>query len=109
MFERTDRDTSLIRRGAILALAALLLFAQAIAGAHFHQKDFRDNLTRDIQGNDALCSLCLFYSHAPASPVAAPITATPFAAEERITPAARTRLHTTAASLLFARAPPTSL
>jgi hypothetical protein len=109
MFERSNRGSSSIRRGVVLALAAVLLLAESIAGAHFHQKDFRDNLTQSLRGNDGICSLCLFYSHAPASTGAAPISTTPFVAEEWITQPAFVRLFAPAVSLLFSRAPPASL
>jgi hypothetical protein len=109
MFERSEREFSLLRRGATLALAVLLLIAQASATAHFHQKDFRDNLTQSVQGSDALCSLCLFHFHASASPGTPPIKVAPLVAVGLAVHLERVRLHAPAIALLFSRAPPLAL
>ena len=109
MFERSEREFSLMRRGATLALALLLLIAQASATAHFHQQDFRDNLTRSVQGGDALCSLCLFHFHASANQGTPPLKVAPLVAIGRSVHLERVRLHAPAIALLFSRAPPLAL
>jgi hypothetical protein len=91
-----------------LALAALLLIAQTSATAHYHQKDFRDNLTHTVQGGDALCSLCLFHFHAPASAGALPKVGGPALAISRLTPQAIARLQALAIAQVFSRGPPFS-
>jgi hypothetical protein len=90
-------------------LTLLLLIAQSFATAHYHQKDFRDNFTQSVQGNDALCSLCLFHFHAPANQGAPSAEAAPAVAVWRLTPQAVAHLHTPAVALLFSRAPPIPL
>jgi hypothetical protein len=109
MFERSEREFSLLRRGATLALALLLLIAQASATAHFHQRDFRDNLTQSVQGGDALCSLCLFHFHASANPGTPPVKVAALVAVGRAVHLERVRLHAPAIALLFSRAPPLAL
>jgi|SRR5271156_336377 len=109
MLERNNRNSHLMRRGATLALALFLLFAQSLAGSHFHQKDFRDNLTQNVQGGDAICSLCLFHFHAPVNAGAAPASAVPCLAAGRMSCADRAPLHAIAASQLWARGPPAYL
>jgi|ERR1700691_5591083 hypothetical protein len=109
MFERSNHEFSLLRRGAVLALALILLFAQSLATAHYHQKDLRTNVTQSVQANDALCSLCLFRFHAPADPGAPHASAAPTAAIWRLTPQARMRLHGPALALVLSRGPPATL
>jgi hypothetical protein len=108
VFEQSERDVGVIRRGAILALGLFLLIAQASATAHFHQKDFRDNLTRTVQGGDALCSLCLFHFHAPANAGSPPIEGGYVPAVSRLTPQAVARLHALAIARVLSRGPPVS-
>jgi hypothetical protein len=108
MFERTNGDSNPFRRGATLALALLLLIAQSVAAAHYHQKDFRDRYTQSVQSDDGLCSLCLFHLNARGNLGAAPSTAAPAVAVWRLTRRARVRLHAAAVALLFSRAPPTA-
>ena len=109
MSQPSNHGFSLLRSGAVLALTLILLIAQSLATAHYHQKEFRTNLAQSVQGNDALCALCLFRSHAPASPGVPHASAAPVAAIWRLTPQARMRLHGPPAALIFSRAPPASL
>lgn len=109
IIERNERDFGLIGRGAIMALALLLMAAQSFGAAHYHQKDFRDNLTQTAQGSDALCSLCLFHFHAPANAGAPPATGWPALVAERLTPQAQARLHALAIARVFSRGPPRSI
>jgi hypothetical protein len=106
MFERTNSDSNPLRRGFCLALALLLLVAQSAAAAHYHQKNFRDNFTHSVKGDDALCSLCLFRFHAPANPGTPPSNAAPAVFIWRLTPWTFAPLRAAAFILLFSRAPP---
>jgi hypothetical protein len=108
MFERTNGDSIPFRRGAVLALGLLLLIAQSVAAAHNHQKDFGEHYTQSVQGNDALCSLCLFHFDAPGNLGAPPSSAAPAVAVWRLTLQPRVRLHVATVGLLFSRAPPTA-
>jgi hypothetical protein len=98
-----------MRRGVILALALLMLAAQSFGTAHYHQKDFRDNLTHAAQGGDALCSLCLFHFHAPTNMGAPPDLGGLALVISRLTPQAIARLHALAIAQVFSRGPPFSL
>jgi hypothetical protein len=109
VFEQSKRDVGVLRRGVILALGVFLLIAQTSAIAHFHQKDFRTNIAHATQDGDALCSLCLFHFHAPASPGTPPDTGGPALAVSRLTPQAIARLHALAIARVFSRGPPFSL
>jgi hypothetical protein len=109
MSERSQHNLGLMQRGVILTLALMLLAAQSFSIAHYHQKDFRDNLTRAAQGGDALCSLCLFHFHAPANAVATPGVGGPAVAVSRLTPQAIARLHALAIARVLSRGPPSSL
>jgi hypothetical protein len=91
-----------------MALALLLLTAQSFATAHYHQKDFRDNLTHAVPGGDALCSLCLFHFHVPANASAPTDVGGPALAVSRLTPQAVARLHALAIARVFSRGPPFS-
>jgi hypothetical protein len=106
MFERTNRDSSRLRCGANLAIALLLLIAQSAAAAHYHQKDFRHNYEQSVQGDDGLCSLCLFHCHAPANPGTPLSSAAPTVAIGRLTARVLVRLYAAPAVFLFSRAPP---
>jgi hypothetical protein len=109
MIERSERNFSLLRRGATLALLLLLLAAQSFGIAHYHQRDFRDNLTQAVQGSDALCALCLFHFHAPVNAGAPPDVGGLPLAVSRLTPHAIARLHALAISRAFSRGPPSLL
>jgi hypothetical protein len=109
MSERSEHNPSLMRRGVIITLALMLLAAQSFSTAHYHQKDFRDNLTHAAQGSDALCSLCLFHFHAPANAVAPPSVGGQALAVSRLTPQAKARLHALAIARVLSRGPPFSL
>jgi len=107
--ERSHHDIGLIGRGIIIALGLLLLAAQSFSTAHYHQQDFRDNLTRTVQGGDALCSLCLFHFHAPANTGAPPVIVRPTLVVSPLTPQAMARLHALAIARVLSRGPPSSL
>jgi hypothetical protein len=109
MSERSEHNPGLMRRGVIMTLALMLLAAQSFSIAHYHQKDFRDNLTHATQGSDALCSLCLFHFHAPANAGAPPDVGGPVLAVSRLTPQAVARLHALAIARVLSRGPPFSL
>ena len=103
------RDLGIIGRGVITTLALLLLIAQSFGAAHYHQKDFRDNITHAAQGGDALCSLCLFHFHAPANATTPPAFGRPALAIASLTPQAQALLHALAIAQVFSRGPPSSL
>jgi hypothetical protein len=107
MFERTNRDSNRLRCGANLAIALLLLIAQSVAAAHYHRKDFRHSYAQSVQGDDGLCSLCLFHYHAPANPGTPLSSGAPIVAIERLTAPVLVRLYEGPAIFLFSRAPPT--
>jgi hypothetical protein len=92
-----------------LALALLMLVAQSFSAAHYHQKDFRENLTQTVQGGEALCSLCLFHFKTPANVAVPPAIGGSALAVARLTPQALARLHALAIALVFSRGPPFSL
>jgi hypothetical protein len=104
--ERSRHDNGVIGRSAIMALALLLLAAQSFSAAHYHQKDFRDNLTHAAQDGDGLCSLCLFHFHAPASAGAPPVIVRPTLVVSPLTPQAMARLHALAIARVLSRGPP---
>jgi hypothetical protein len=92
-----------------LVTALLLLSAQTSATTHFHQHDLRVHLTHSMQGDDALCSLCLFHFNAPANPVGPPPLVGPLTVVGQMVLVERARLHALAIALSFSRAPPLSL
>lgn len=106
--DRSERDFGLAGRCVITTLALLLLVAQSFGTAHYHQKDFRDNITHAVQGGDALCSLCLFHFHAPANAVAPPAIGKPVLVVASLTPQAQALLHALAIAQVFSRGPPPS-
>jgi hypothetical protein len=99
----------LMRRAAIVGLALLLLGVQSFGAAHYHQKDFRDNVRHAVQGDDGLCSLCLFHFHAPANAGAPRDVRGPVLSVSRLTPEAKALLHALAISWVFSRGPPSLL
>ena len=102
------RDSKRLRCGANLAIALLLLIVQSAGVAHYHQKDFRHNYAQSVQGDDGLCSLCLFHYHAPANPGTPLSSAAPTIFVWRLTARALVRLHVAPAVFLFSRAPPSA-
>jgi len=108
MIEGTNRHPSRLRCGANLAFALLLLIAQSVGAAHYHQNDSRHNYTQSVQADDGLCSLCLFHFHAPANPGTPLRDAAPAETVVRLTVPALVRTHAAPAILLFSRAPPTT-
>jgi hypothetical protein len=73
-----------IRRGAksiALLGAVLILVAQGLAVAHFHQvRDGRQvNSQSQVVADNGLCALCILAFHAPFNPAATPAISRPFA------------------------------
>jgi Protein of unknown function (DUF2946) len=108
MTEGTNRDSSRLWCGANLAFALLLLIAQSVGAAHYHQSDSRHNYTQSVQADDGLCSLCLFHFHAPGNSGTPFSDAAPAENVGRLTVPALVRKHAAPAILLFSRAPPTT-
>ncbi len=73
----------MIRRGAksiALVAATVVLAAQFLALAHFHQRNpsRQFNAQTQVVADDGLCALCLLAFHAPLNPAATPSIAHPF-------------------------------
>lgn len=92
-----------------MALVLLLLAAQSFGIAHYHQRDFRDNLAQGVQGNEVLCALCLFHFHAPANAGAPPDVGGLALVVSRLTPHEISSLHALDVSRIFSRGPPSLL
>lgn len=92
-----------------MTLVLLLLAAQSFSIAHYHQRDFRDNLTQGVQSGDALCALCLFHFHAPANAGAPPDVGGLALTVSRLTPHAFAPLNGLEISRVFSRGPPSLL
>jgi hypothetical protein len=102
---------TLIRRGAksiALLAATVVLAAQFLALAHFHQR----NASRQFNGqsqvvaDDGLCALCLLAFHAPLNPAATPSIVRPFD-EPRLLDFTVTSLHVSIpSSACRTRSPP---
>jgi hypothetical protein len=108
--KRRESSTS-VRWGAkSIALfgAALILTAQILALAHFHQRNAtrQFNAQNQVVADDGLCALCILAFHAPVNPAATPTIARPHA-EVRLVDLANARLNVfTASSSCQTRAPP---
>jgi hypothetical protein len=104
----------LIRRGAksvALVAATLILAAQFLAVAHFHQGNptRQFNAQTQVVSDDGLCALCLLAFHAPLNPAAAPSVARPFD-ETRLVDATVDSLHISIPfSSYRTRAPPAAI
>ena len=109
MPESNKGHFGLMHRAAVVALATLLMAAQSFATAHYHQKDFRDNVSHAVQVGDALCSLCLFHFHAPANAGAPPDVSGSLLSLSQLTPEAKALLHALAIARVFTRGPPSSI
>jgi hypothetical protein len=111
MISRRRETGGVVRRGAksIALLGALLILtAQFLALAHFHQGNptRQINAQNQIVADDGLCALCILAFHAPVSPAATPAIARPLA-EVRLVEIAVARLHLSASySSCQTRAPP---
>jgi hypothetical protein len=106
------RDTGgVVRRSAksIALLGALLILtAQFLALAHFHQGNptRQINAQNQIVPDDGLCALCILAFHAPVSPAATPAIERPYA-EIRLRDVAIARPHVHASyASCRTRAPP---
>jgi hypothetical protein len=108
--KRRESSTS-VRWGAkSIALfgAALILTAQILALAHFHQRNAtrQFNAQNQVVADDGLCALCILAFHAPVNPAAAPAIARPYS-EIRLVEMAVARLQAYASySSCQTRAPP---
>jgi hypothetical protein len=102
-----------IRSGAkAIALfgAVLILAAQFVAVAHFHQRNTtrQFNAQTQVVADDGLCALCDLVFHAPFNPAAKPTIARPFTGIRNVA-AAVASLHVSASfSSCQTRAPPAS-
>jgi hypothetical protein len=111
MISRRRESGKLVRWGAkSIALfgAALILTAQILALAHFHQRNptRQFNAQNQVVADDGLCALCILAFHAPVNPAATPTIARPHA-EVRLVDLANARLNVfTASSSCQTRAPP---
>ena len=111
MISRRRESGKSVRWGAkSIALfgAALILTAQILALAHFHQRNATRQFSaqNQIVADDGLCALCILAFHAPVNPAAAPAIARPYA-EIRLVEIALARLHIYASySSCQTRAPP---
>ncbi len=70
-----------VRRLALVA-AALLLFAQTVAAAHYHPQiaSRHASLASVVSADAGLCALCLLAFHFPVNPAATPALTRPQAA-----------------------------
>jgi len=99
------------RRGAgrlALLAAALVLFAQSVAVAHYHPRpnDGRASLSTVASAETGQCVLCLFACHFPVSASAAPAMMQPQAADQVALAPSPYRAHATDRSPAQTRAPP---
>lgn len=91
--------------------AVLILAAQFLALAHFHQSNptRQLNARRQIVADDGLCALCIIAFHAPLNPAATPAIERPYA-EIRLVDAAIARIHVSGPfSSCHTRAPPAAM
>ena len=91
--------------------AALILAAQFLALAHFHQGNptRQFNAQTQVVADDGLCALCILAFHAPLNPAATPSIARPYA-ELRLVDAAVASFHVSDPfSSCRTRAPPAAI
>jgi hypothetical protein len=111
MISRRRESSTSVRWGAksiALLGAALILTAQILALAHFHQRNAtrQFNAQNQVVADDGLCALCILAFHTPVNPAAAPAIARPYA-EIRLVEIAFAQLHVCASSSSCrTRAPP---
>jgi hypothetical protein len=101
------------RRAKSIALvgAVLILAAQFLALAHFHQGNptRQFNAQTQVVADDGLCALCILAFHAPLNPAATPSIEHPYA-ELRLVDAPIASLHVSAPfSSCRTRAPPAAM
>jgi hypothetical protein len=88
--------------------AVLILAAQFVAVAHFHQRNItrQFNAPTQVVADDGLCALCDLVFHAPFNPAAKPTIARPYTAIRNVVVAVA-NLHVSASfSSCQTRAPP---
>ncbi len=93
-----------------LAIAALLLIAQALAISHVHQLASGRSIHSDAQVavDDGLCALCLFHYSCPAGASPPMVLARPELVEVSIAATASSPLRSSVKTCLFGRAPPSA-
>lgn len=97
-----------IRRRAIAGVAALVLIAaQLLASAHFHQS--RRTLELAAGSADLVCAVCVVRAHAPAISVGTGVAFTPALVRTASVPAIRAGSLAPRILRLSGRAPPASL
>lgn len=96
-----------LRRLALIA-AALLLFAQTAAAAHYHPQlaSARASLAPVVNVDAGVCALCLLAVHFPANPAATPSLARPQPALSALATAAPERAVVPDRTSAPTRAPP---
>jgi|GEM_PF-5419825 hypothetical protein len=96
-------------RAAILAAAVLLVAAQSLSAAHFHQQTFREYFGPSVQVGDVFCALCLFHFHSPTQLGQSSGPVLPVDGARRSVATARVALVGLAWAKVFSRAPPVAL
>ena len=106
----TTNSEASIRRRRVTAItvAALLLFAQTLAAAHYHNAPDTERLSRSVQLVDNVCAICLFHFHAPTNPGPPPSLPEPAISERRPASILAAPITRIAASDKSSRAPPAS-
>jgi hypothetical protein len=92
-----------------MTVAALLLFAQTLAAAHYHNAPDTERLSRAAQVVDNVCGICLFHFHAPTNPGPPPSIPQPAISERRPASTLVAPIIRLAASDRSSRAPPASV
>jgi hypothetical protein len=113
ILRRRSTGTSVRKRASSIALfgAVLILAAQFLAVAHFHQgnPNRQINAQTQVAANDGLCALCILAFHAPVNPAASPAIERPHA-EVRPVDTAIAQPHVSVSySSCRTRAPPTAV
>lgn len=96
-------------RWSAIAIAALLLIAQALAAAHVHPlapaRSF-ETQSHAVAVEDGLCALCLFHFNCPVSAGPPAFTARPALVEASLSSPVAGRRLSSVKSCRFGRAPP---
>jgi hypothetical protein len=96
------------RRVTAMSVAMLLLFAQTLAAAHYHNTPDTERLSRAVQPVDNVCAICLFHFHAPTNPGPPPSIPEPALSEQRPASTLAAPITRITASDRSSRAPPAS-
>ncbi|HLH76973.1 MAG TPA: hypothetical protein VKV28_09240 [Candidatus Binataceae bacterium] len=97
------------RRVGILAMAVLLLAAQSLSAAHFHQQTFQEYFGPSAQVSDVFCALCLFHFHSPTQLSQSCGPTLPVEGARQRMAGARVPLVLITWAKVFSRAPPVAL